>query len=227
MKKSLIALSVVIVLLVSIYLVYSFILSRIYCEGIFKQNSLRLQNNLDIIKVNGDLFIEKAKIQDLTERSQMTALDLKTCCIAFEEGKLSPDKFLRYKDSAEKYEEQIEKIAISINEAQAAKLQGKTDLFKEKVSQINQTINVAKMSYEEFYNQFTEFKATQLAEGSEDGKFLETDSEQEPNNTILEANSFLMNTRISGEISTKDDMDYFWCYTSVSFIVKACSPRLS
>jgi hypothetical protein len=153
--------------------------------------------------------MEEAKIQDLTERSQMTALDLKTSCIAFEDGKLSPDKFRRYKDSAEKYEKQIEKIATDINEAQVAKLQGKTELFNEKVSQINQTINVAEMRYEEFYKQVAELKAIQLTEGSGVGKFSETDSEQEPNNTILEANSFLVNTRVSGEISSKDDMDCF------------------
>jgi hypothetical protein len=210
MKKSLITLSITIAVLVIVFIVYKVIMPIIRpCESIFQQTSLRLSSKLDIIKSKGpEVSIEEQKIQDLTERSQIVALNLKTCCIVLEGGKVDSEQFLRCKDNAEKFETQVDKVATNIDEAQSAKQQGKTELVNEKVSQINQTIDVAKTSSEELSKKVTELKATQPKEkpGNEESS---SGSEQEPNNTIFEANPFLIGATVSGEISGPDDTDFF------------------
>ena len=209
MKKSLIILPVTIIVLVIVFLVYKLI-PKPPCESIFQQTSLRLSSKLDIIKSKGpEVSIEEQKIQDLTERSQMTALNLKTCCIVLEGGKVNSEEFLRCKDNAEKFETQVEKIATNINEAQAAKQEGKTELVNEQVSEINQNINVAKQSSEEFRKQVTELQAPQPTETTEKKETSQGGSEQEPNNTIFEASSFPIDGDIFGKISSTDDQDYF------------------
>lgn len=180
------------------------------CESIFQQTSLRLGSKLDTIKTKGEVFIGEEKIQDLTERSQMTALNLKTCCIVLDGGKVSSDEFLRCKENAEKYETQIERIVTDINEAQTAKQEGNTQVVNDKVDQINEIINEAQASAETLSKQVTELKSSQTepVEKIEKEMSSQDRSEIEPNNTAFEANSLPVDTTVSGEISM-DDKDYF------------------
>ncbi len=209
MKKSLITFSIVIIVLVIGYFAYDLLKTGISpCESIFQQTSLKLGSKLDIIKAKGDIFIGEEKIQDLTERSQMTALNLKTCCIVLEGGKVNSEEFLRCKDNAEKFETQVEKVATVINEAQEAKQEGKSKLVDEKLNQINQTINVAQASSDNLNAQVTNLKTSAPTEKTEKGA-PSSPGEQEPNNTVFEANSFPIDTTVSGEISSQDDQDYF------------------
>lgn len=210
MKKSLITFSVIIIVLVIGYFAYNLLKTTISpCESIFQQTALKLGSKLDIIKAKGDVFIGEEKIQDLTERSQMTALNLKTCCIVLEGGKVNSEEFLRCKDTAEKFETQVEHVATSINEAQEAKQEGKSELVSEKVSQINQTINVAMASSENLSNQVTDLKDNVPAKVTEKEEPTKSGGEQEPNNTVFEANSVSIDTTVSGEISSQDDQDHF------------------
>jgi len=210
MKKLIITLSITLVILVIVYLAYSLLRPMLSpCESIFQQTSLRLGSKLDIIKTKGEVFIGEEKIQDLTERSQMTALNLKTCCIVLDGGKVSSDEFLRCKENAEKYETQIERIVTDVNEAQTAKQQGKTEVVNEKVVQINEIINVAQASADNLSKQVTELKGSPSVEKTDNRKSSQGGNEEEPNNTAFEANLIPMDTTISGEISSQDDKDYF------------------
>ena len=141
MKKSLLIIPITVIILVIAYLAYDLLKPKINpCEGIFQQTSLRMGSKLEIIKAKGEVFIGSEKIQDLTERSQMTALNLKTCCIGFDNNKLTAEEFLRCKENVAHYETKIEKLVTYINEAQVAKERGKADIYNEKVRQINDII---------------------------------------------------------------------------------------
>jgi hypothetical protein len=89
------------------------------CETIFQQTRVTLGSSLDVIRAKGALVLGEEKLQDLTERSQIVAINLKTCCIVLQAGKLSADEFLRCKASVEDYERRIARVATAVGEAHA------------------------------------------------------------------------------------------------------------
>lgn len=82
MNKTIVAILAAIVLLVAIFLGYQAFESWMSpCEGIFQQSFMSLNTKLEIVKAKGEVVIGRQKIQDLTEQSQLLALNLKSCCI--------------------------------------------------------------------------------------------------------------------------------------------------
>jgi hypothetical protein len=145
MRKALVTASVLVVVVVIAYLAYNLMRPRVApCETIFQQTSLKLTTSLKLVQSNGpEVSIEEGKIQDLTERAQMSALNLKTCCIVLEGGKLSSEQFLRCKDDAERFGAQVEKVAATVDEARAAKQQGKRDVVQRKLHEIDRDMAAA------------------------------------------------------------------------------------
>ncbi len=151
MRKALVTASVLVVVVVIAYLAFNLMRPRVApCETIFQQTSLKLSTSLNLVRSKGpEVSIEEQKIQDLTERSQMSALNLKTCCIVLEGGKLSSEQFLRCKDDAERFGAQVEKVAANVDEARAAKQQGKQDIVQRKLREIDQEMSAAMTTSEE------------------------------------------------------------------------------
>lgn len=156
MNKTIKTVSLVLVALVVVYLGYQLLEPRMNpCEGIFQQSSVTLGTNLDIIKAKGEFAIGRQKIQDLTERSQETALNLKACCVVL--GKASSD-FLRCKEGFDKYDAEINKVATSVKEAGAAKEQGKSEIAIQKIAEANKRLKTAETRAQAFAQQVAEIK---------------------------------------------------------------------
>ena len=113
------------------------------CESIFQQTATSLGSKLELLKAKGEIFIGKEKIQDLTERAQVTALNLKTCCIVLNAGAVNSEQFLQCQGSAQRYEREIETAANTAGEAQAAQQQGQADQVAAKVQAINESLSAA------------------------------------------------------------------------------------
>ncbi|MCI0428390.1 MAG: hypothetical protein L0Z46_10280 [Nitrospiraceae bacterium] len=186
MKKSFIILPATTIVLVIAYLAYHLLKPMLTspCENIFQQTSVSLGSKLEVIKTKGEVFVGREKIQDLTERSQMTGLNLKTCCIVLETGKVSPKQFLSCKRAVEQYEKHIETVVTYTKEAQAAKQQGKTDLVNERVSQINAVLEVAETGSQQFHKQVTDLSAFRPERKVEKEESSKGGSEQEPNKAV-------------------------------------------
>ena len=207
MKKTLLIIPATLVILVLAYLTYDF-LKTSACDTIFQQTAVSLRSKLKVITQEGEIFIGRQKLQDLSERSQNLALTLKTCCILRDTGNATAEEFLTCKGTAEQYEKHIEKVVIHIDEAQLAKQQGKADLVNEQVSQIDATLYLAEANSKRFREQVTQLSGRAPASETKKGS-SKAGSEQEPNNTAVEANRFPMGITVSGEISSGEDKDYF------------------
>ena len=156
MNRTIRTVSVVVVALVVVYLGYQLLEPRLNpCEGIFQQSSVTLGTKLDLIKAKGEFAIGKQKIQDLTERSQATALNLKACCIVL--GKASGD-FLRCKEGFDKYDAEINKVATSVKEAEAAKQQGNSQVVAQKVAEANEGLKAVDAAAQTFTKQVAQMK---------------------------------------------------------------------
>ncbi|KAA0231103.1 hypothetical protein EDS67_03375 [candidate division KSB1 bacterium] len=135
-------LPVAIIVLAVLYLGYDLVKPMLTspCESIFQQTAVSLKSDLEIVESKGALFIGREKIQDLAERAQMAALNLKTCCILSESGKLNAEEFLECKGDVERYQRQMENIAQQVDAAQQARQAGDEALAAQKMKAINQIL---------------------------------------------------------------------------------------
>lgn len=156
MNKTIKTVSLAVVALVAIYLGYQ-LLERWMnpCEGVFQQSAVGLNTKLDVIKTKGEFAIGRQNVQELKDRAQEVALNLKTCCIVL--GKASSD-FLRCKEGFERYEMEVKKVATLVTEAEAAKGQGNSEVAVQKIAEANESIKVVEATAQQFTQQVAQIK---------------------------------------------------------------------
>jgi len=208
MKKSIIFLATTIIILTVAYLLYDVVMSWLFpCRGIFEQTAPSLKSNMKIVKIRGEIFIGKEKIQELTERSQKTALKLKTCCILLHEGLITSEEFMRCKESARSFEMDIQELVRLLDEAQIAKQQEKFDVVNTKLEQINRVLSAVEKISREFREQIKPLPKPPADEQGKPGLPSRPVTEVEPNNSYTQAMEIPMGV-LNGEL-TADDADYF------------------
>lgn len=149
MKKPVIAIVAALVVIVIGFLVVPYVFSS-PCEKIFEQTSLTLGTKLDPITAEGEVLIGREKLQNLSERSEMMAMTLKTCCIAHHQGKLSNDEFMSCNQSFKNFETDLTKAVTSLDEAAKAKQEGKVDVVNKKIEDINRIVTAVATRAEQF-----------------------------------------------------------------------------
>ncbi len=149
--------SLVILALVVVYLGYQ-LLERWMnpCEGVFQQSSVTLGTKLDVIKAKGEFAIGRQKIQDLAERAQEVALNLKACCIVV--GGSSSD-FLRCKEDFDNYDAEIKKLAVSVEEAEAAKSRGDQAVADRKIADVKESVKTIETKAQALAQRVVEIRA--------------------------------------------------------------------
>ncbi len=151
MKRTLIALSGMITILVIAYLAYDLTKGVISpCETIFEQSSIQIGAKLKLVESQGEVLIGREKIQDLTEAAQVTALNLKTCCIVLDAGNVDAKQFLNCKESAKEYETKVDTVIAQLEEAEVARKAGNRKVLEDRISKINETLEDAKSVSAEF-----------------------------------------------------------------------------
>jgi hypothetical protein len=198
-QQPLIIVAATAVLLTIIYFAYrTFAHSK--CDSIFEQTADRLRGNLEFIKIKGELALGREKVQELAEASQKVALHLKSCCIAQQSRMLSAEQFQVCMSGAKDYETQIVQVATKIKEANAAEEQQKPELAKQKTEEAREAASKAAG---------TEKTLAKTTEALPASTPVNDGAEQEPNNTIPQANTAEMGASIAGEINPADDVDFF------------------
>ena len=84
------------------------------CESIFQQATVGLSTKIKFLKAEGELKLGPEKVAELSERAQMTALDLKTCCTVLDAGRIDPEQFLSCKSKARSYDARIDDVVALI-----------------------------------------------------------------------------------------------------------------
>ena len=166
MNKAIAAISVTIVLLVALFLSYQAFESWMSpCEGIFQQSSVSLGTKLDIVKAKGEVVIGRQKIQDLTERSQQMALNLKSCCIV---AGHTTSEFLRCKEGFGRYEADISKVASSLTETVTARQLGNMAVANQKIAELTEDLKAVDASSQDFATQVKKIEQKASANGTQE-----------------------------------------------------------
>ncbi len=77
------------------------------CDSIFQQTALNLSTKIAFLETEGEVALGRTAVADLSERAQMAALNLKTCCTVLERGRIDPEGFLECKANARAYEDRL------------------------------------------------------------------------------------------------------------------------
>lgn len=133
------------------------------CEDIFRQTRLILDSKLEPIKAKGTVLMEEAIISNLTERSEMMAMNLKTCCVALHEDKIDSTEFLGCKETMRSYEASIEKVSQVLDEAQLAKRDENSELVAAKLEKAEKLVAATRLNSEAILTQIRD-ASLQLAE---------------------------------------------------------------
>jgi len=173
-----------------------------------------VEAHLEIIKNKGAFAVHHEKIQELSESAQKVGLHLKTCCAVLEGGRLNPEQFKQCLDKVSAYDKQIVFITQQVTEAEQAREQGATDVVQNKIANIDQAIQTATNTAENFVRQVEQIRPPETAQEPAIGKGRTISSETEPNNTAAQATELRLSGEIIGEVSTREDPDYYKLVTT-------------
>lgn len=209
MKKQmrLLIVGVTVIVVVIAYLVLAG--RRTQCDTIFEQTATRVGGNIEVIKNKGEFFLGREQVQALTDSSQKVGLHLKSCCLSQQTGNMTPGQFQNCVNGAKDYETKILQVTNLINEARSAKDQGNTQLAEQKSVQAREVVSAATSSGSELGKVAANLSTVRPPSSTRTATGGKLGVEQEPNNTILQANVAEMGTTISAEIAPADDTDFF------------------
>lgn len=182
MIRAVIALSALIGVIVVSFFVYNFLI-KTPCQDIFQQTVLTLGTRLDALKATGEVSIGAERLQNLTERSEMMGMNLKTCCVALHQNKISSEEFLDCKETVRGYETEIGRVADSLAEAEAAKQQDKMEVLNAKLKEIDDILNATAVRAKQFNAQVARYDALAADREQEAASFSLTEIASSEQNT--------------------------------------------
>ena len=211
-------------LIAIIYLGYDLAKGRISpCETVFQESAIGLKTKISFLKTKGELEIGREQLAELSERAQMTALNLKTCCTVLDAGRVDPEQFLQCKGSARAYEARLGDIADLVRTAvqegistgsvttTAATAAPAPEPVQVK-AKIAQEVEAAKTVSRKFNNQVVQVRKEQALEtlkATPPRNVAIKAQESEPNNDILTTNGLTLDTWVTASIGEGKDNDYF------------------
>jgi len=132
-------------LTVMVYLVYEVVIKQTSpCESIFEQTAMQFELKLKRLETEGGIVLGRQQIQELSDNAQVTALNLKTCCIVLDAGKVNPEQFLQCQNTGRDYEEKLNSIIQQISKVEKAEVSDNQAALQALKESINATLQEAK-----------------------------------------------------------------------------------
>lgn len=199
----LIVIATMLVALAVVYFVYDIFARAPSCDQLFEQTASRFDGNLAAGKISVAFTLGRQGLQKIDDRNQKVAIHLKNCCITRQLGGISESRFQRCVDGADQYEDQIVRLVANSKEAKAASDRHDFKVAAVKTAAAQQHANEAEAK------EAAVGDAAKNPLPSQRGAEASEAAEQEPNDTIFQANAVAVGQSVSGEISMADDVDFF------------------
>lgn len=215
----------------TIYMGFDLVKSELTpCETIYQQSAVGLTTKISFLETEGELQIGRRKIQELGDRAQAVALNLKTCCTVLDAGKLDAEEFLQCKAKGRDYDERIEELVALVKKAVGKKAPSATTTVtavkadpivtgaaaapapKNVKQAIAQKVDEAKAVSKKLNKQVVQVRKAQVVAQLEaiPPQNVEIDAqEREPNNDKLNTNQIELDKWISASVAQKGDWDFY------------------
>lgn len=213
-KRQMIFTSVAGVVVISLaFLIYSYQAST-SCEGIFQQTKLNLTSSIEVLQMKGEIGFAHDKIQDLTEKAQLVALNFKACCVAAKNDLIAEGRFLECKNSTGAYETQLALAARHVTNARDAADSGNTSQAKQSSAKATTELRKSETTLENLRQgplQMGEPLAS-APRKAESGLIPQrkhvSGREREPNEGYDDANQIAVGDSLSGQVA-KSSQDWY------------------
>ncbi len=216
LRRGLIALTAVVVALLvptALFLGYDLLKSQLSpCASIFEQTTASFETEIKFLETEGKVVLAKEQVTELSERAQMTAINLEGCCQVLDAGRLNPEQFLECKQSARQYEGSLENVVTLVKQAVAAEADQLSDKIDQVSDQVATAVEAARASSQAFNKRVVEVKQEQAIAQLKVTAPAEVEveaQETEPNNDPLNTNLIELDRWITGAIGENTDADYY------------------
>lgn len=201
-KRLIIIGSLLVVVVVSVAFLGHNYLLKSSCEGIFQQTQLNLSSSIEALQMKGEIGFSSEKIQDLTEKAQLVALNFKACCVAADNGLMPENKFLECKQSTGAFESKMAQAAQLIRKAREVKDDGASQAAEKITGEAEETIRESEDVIADMPKSALSVQPAGPTENT-------VEVEQEPNSDLFQATPTTLTSVISGELATSEDVDAF------------------
>lgn len=208
-------------IMASLYLGHDIIRSRVSpCDSIFEQTSIGLSTKIKFLKAEGELGIGRETLTELSERAQMVALNLKTCCTVLDAGRLNPEEFLQCKSRAREYESRVQDVVTLVDKAAAIET-GSTNppggataapSPPPAPASVAKAVEAARSVSRDFNQRVVEVRRTQALQSLEaipDAQVEISAAEHEPNDDAFNANVIPLGAWAKAAINPADESDHY------------------
>lgn len=196
-----------------LYFVYDLVRTAVSpCESIYQQTAVSLKTKLKFVEAEGEVYVGKDKVDDLSERAQMTALNLKACCTVLDAGQLDPEQFLQCKGSARQYQADLDRIVDLVGKAVAAETEQLADTVQEVTRELTGAVQAATATSQAFNRNIVKVRQDQAIAQLKVVAPAEVEveaQEKEPNSDLLNTNAVELDKWITGAIADGRDDDYY------------------
>ena len=139
--------SATLLLLVIIWLVYDWVShAGSPCDRIFQQTSAQFDLSLKHLDTEGQLILGRQQIQELTEQAQLTALNLKACCLVHDTGAIDSDGFMQCRDGSDTFATRLASLEQSVEQMKMAVQTDNRALQQQIKQQVDVTLEESKVS---------------------------------------------------------------------------------
>lgn len=210
-------------LIAIVYLGYDVVKGNVSpCESIFQQTTVGLSTKIKFLKTEGELKLGPEKVAELSERAQMTALDLKTCCTVLDAGRIDPEQFLQCKAKAHTYDARVEDIAALIRAAMPGANGAASAAPEATVSApaLTTAFEAARTASQDFNQHVAKVSADQqlkTLQAAPAAQLAVDAAEREPNDDGLNANVVELAKPVKAAIAAAKDGDVFTFTTPATY----------
>jgi hypothetical protein len=200
-----------------IYLGYDIVKGKVSpCESIYQEASVGLTTKITFLKAEGELKLGREAVAELSDRAQMAALDLKTCCTVLDAGRIDPEQFLQCKAKSRAYDSRIDDIAGLLQAAAAGA--GSTNAasvsgtITAPAPALTRAVEAARTTSQDFNRHVVQVVKEQTLQSLETAelKQLAIDSvEQEPNDDLFHANLIGLDKAVKAAIDNSGEGDIY------------------
>lgn len=196
-----------------VYLAYDLIKTKMSpCGEIFQQTANTFESEIEFLKSKGKIVLGSNKVAELTERAQMTAINMETCCIVFGAGKRDPEKFLQCKASAREYDSNLKKVVSAVKQAVAAESEKASSAISKARRELDAVVKETQKVSKDFNKQLVQAKKNQVLEELKNTPPAEIKieaQEKEPNSDLLNTNAINLGKWVTAAINANNDADFY------------------
>ena len=111
----------------------------------------------------GGMVLGRQQVQELSDNAQVTALNLKTCCIVLNSGAVNPDQFLQCQNAGRDYQARLDDVVRQISSARAAQEKGDQTALEELRRSLAATLDEARAISGQLRQTVSEISETPVA----------------------------------------------------------------